>query len=197
MSDAIFPELPGLEWKNRKSPEWNTGIQRAASRRELRATFMSAPIYNFSLSYEFLREGVEAEVETLIGFFNARKGRFDSFLFEDPLDHVVSGQLFGAGDGTTTKFQLVRSFGGNTEPVMNLNGTPFIKKAGVSITPASIVNGLVTFSTAPAAGAALTWSGAYYYRCRFAEDTADFENFLYRLWELRQLEFVGCLGNKI
>ena len=35
--------------------------------------------------------------------------------------------------------------------------------------------GLITFTTAPASGAVLKWSGAWYYRCHFKEDTAEFQ----------------------
>jgi hypothetical protein len=33
--------------------------------------------------------------------------------------------------------------------------------------------GIVTFNTAPANGATLTWSGYFYFYCRFLEDTLD------------------------
>ena len=35
------------------------------------------------------------------------------------------------------------------------------------------VTGVVTFSTPPAVGAVLTWTGSFYYLCRFSEDTLD------------------------
>ena len=50
--------------------------------------------------------------------------------------------------------------------------------------------GLVTFAAAPIAGAALTWSGSFYWRCRFVLDQLDFAKFAYRLWNLRTCKFV-------
>ena len=50
--------------------------------------------------------------------------------------------------------------------------------------------GLVTFATAPASGAALTWSGSFYYRARFTNDApGDFGEILSSIWELKSLEF--------
>lgn len=200
MSNAVFPSLPGLSWGVTKQPQWATKIQRSVSGRELRAAFMSAPLYEFGMSYEVLREALSyQELQTLIGFFNSRKGSFDSFLYRDPSDNSVTAQPFGAGDGVTKTFQLVRTYGGDTEPVMNLNGAPAIYKdeaiqsSGYSIDTA----GSVTFTAAPAIGAVLAWAGAYYYRCRFSDDVLDFENVLSKLWSARKVSFVGCLGNKI
>lgn len=201
MGNAVFPVLPGLGWNIGKAPNWATRIQKAVSGKELRAALMSYPVYKISLTYEVLRaETAYAELQSLIGFFNNRQGAFDSFLYNDTSDNAVTAQNFGTGNGSATAFQLIRTLGGNVEPVMNLNGNPSIYVAGVLktlTTDYSLSNGMVTFVAAPANGAALTWSGSYYYRCRFLQDAADFENFLYQLWALKKLELWGCLGTKI
>jgi uncharacterized protein (TIGR02217 family) len=201
MSNVVFPVLPGLGWSVTKTPHWSTVIQKAVSGKELRAALMSYPLYRIALTYEVLRAGAAyAELQTLIGFFNNRQGAFDSFLYDDTSDNTVTAHSFGTGNGSTTAFQLVRALGGNTEPVMNLNSNPSIYVAGALKTPTTdytLNNGMVTFAAAPANGAALTWTGGYYYRCRFLQDSADFENFLYQLWTLKKLELWGCLGTKI
>jgi hypothetical protein len=43
--------------------------------------------------------------------------------------------------------------------------------------------GIVTFSTAPASGAALTWTGQFARICRFVEDTIDFKRFMQLAWD--------------
>lgn len=198
MSDAVFPTLPGLSWSVLKTPQWQTKIQPAVSGRELRAAYRSTPLYKITLSYEVLREGSAfMELQTLFAFFNARQGSFDNFLYSDPTDNAVTAQGFGTGDGATTAFQLQRSYGGNTEPVMNINGAPSIYINGSLTSAYTISNGMVTFTVAPAAAAFLTWTGGYYYRCRFAADEQEFENFMYKLWLVKKLEMLGCLGNKI
>ena len=111
---------------------------------------------------------------------------------------------FGTGDGATKTFQLSRAYGSGftfAEPVANLNGNPSIYVGGVLQTLGTNYTmdtaGNVTFTTAPGNGAALTWTGSYYYRCRLLQDTSDFSNFMQDLWDLKKLEFIGAPGNKV
>lgn len=196
MSNAVFPSnLPGLSWGVRKQPEFSTKVQKSVNGRELRAAFYSYPIYTFSLSYEVLRE-VGSELQTLMGFFLNRQGQFDSFLYTDPSDNAITDQNFGSGNGVKTQFQLSRSYGGFTEPVQNVNVLTNIKVNGTVVSNYSVSStGLVTFAAAPTG--TLTWSGTFYYRCRFTMDVGDFEQFMYRLWQLKKCEFRGAVGNKV
>lgn len=57
----------------------------------------------------------------------------------------------------------------------------------------SVSDGLLSFNKAPASGATITWSGIYYYRCRFADDTQDFSQFLAQLYELKALKLRSVL----
>lgn len=195
MSNEVFPELPGLKWGVRRAPVFNTTVKRAVGGREYRALNQLYPTYRYKLSYEFLRDWRQSvdELRTLVGFFNARHGSYDSFLFDDPDDNATENDSFGVGTGTTTAFQLFRSFGGFSEPVYDLKAAPLIYKDGVKLTATTHYtvssSGLVTFVTAPAAGAVLKWTGAYYWRCCFDKDEADFDKFLQDLWELKTLEF--------
>ena len=199
MSNLVFPILPGLSWGVSKYPIWSTKIQRAVSGKEYRNTLFSQPLYTFKLKYELLRASTAfPELQQLLAFFNARQGSFDNFLYTDPTDNSVTGQSIGTGNAVATQFQLVRSYGGNVESAMNVNSITNISINGTPTVAYTIDGfGLVTFNTAPANGAALTWTGSYYYRCRFAKDSSEFENFMYQLWELKTLELLGSLGNKI
>ncbi len=195
MSDEIFPELPGLKWGVRRAPVFSTTVKRSVGGREYRALNQLYPTYRYKFSFEFLRDqrkGVD-ELRTLVGFFNARHGSYDSFLFDDPDDNATENDQFGLGNGSATAFQLFRSFGGFSEPVYDLKAAPLVYKDGVKQTPTTHYSvsssGLVTFVAAPAAGAVLKWTGGYYWRCCFDKDEADFEKFLHDLWELKTLEF--------
>jgi uncharacterized protein (TIGR02217 family) len=53
--------------------------------------------------------------------------------------------------------------------------------------------GLVTFETPPPAGEAVSADFTYYFRVRFADDTAEFENFMFQLWSLRQVKLQSVL----
>ncbi len=193
MSNAVFPALAGLEWSVTKTPQWHTKIQTATSGKELRAAYMSYPLWKFMMSYSILRaDTVNAELQNLMGFFNQRNGSFDSFLYTDPTDNAVTAQQFGVANGTQTAWQLVRTYGGFVEPIQNLNGSPSIYINGVlKTTPTHYTissTGLVTFVTAPANTAVLTWTGSFYFRVRFLKDMADFDNFMFQLWQLKKLE---------
>ncbi len=205
---AIFPVLPGLGWSVSKAPRFATRTQKAISGRELRVVDQVIPIWTWTLTYSMLRDehdtrgpaGLGAgydELRTLAGFFLQQQGSFGAFLFDDPTDDTVSAQLIGTGDSTTTVFQLVRTFGGSTEPVVAPNAVTAVyfngvlqSSAGYSVDPAT---GLVTFTTAPPTSDAITADFTYYFRVRFADDTSEFENFMYQLWSLRQVKLQSVL----
>lgn len=202
MSNVTFPVMPGLTWDVGRIPAFNTLVHRAASGREARTALQQFPLWNFKLKYEVLRNAVAyGELKTLAGFFISRLGSWDSFLYIDPDDSSVVDQTIGTGDGVLTQFQLIRDWGGFLEPVMNVNGAIIIKVNGTTktLTTDYLVdsNGMVTFTVAPAASASITWSGSFYYRVRFLQDTAEFNQFMKDLWELKTLEFVGSVGNKV
>ena len=191
MSNAVFPALPGLAWGVVKTPIWKTEIQESVSGMELRWSAMAYPRYRISLTYEFLRAGRGyAELQTLVAFFNSRRGAWDDFLWLDPDDSVAIDQATGTGNGAQTAFPVFRAYGGFLEPVLNFVSVPAVKVNGVAKTPGadySIANGMITFTTAPAAGAAVTWSGQFYRRVRFEHDETEFEQFLKDLWSAKKV----------
>lgn len=193
MSNAVFPALPGLMWDVVKQPEFSTKVQTSASGKDSTAAYWTYPRWTFKLSYELLRGGAETELNTLLGFFLARKGRFDTWLYTDPSDHTVIGQQIGIGDSSTVAFQLVRTISGFTEPMKAINGAPVVKIGGITQTTGWSINstGVITFTTPPASGAVITADFSYYFRCRFLKDAAEFNQFMADLWELKKCEFIS------
>lgn len=212
MSNEIFPELPGLKWDTTKKPQWSTKIHETTSGKETAAAYWSYPKWFFTLSYEFLDESeLVRDLQTLGGFFLSRKGRFDSFLFRDPSDYKVEGQILGIGDGVRTDFQIIRSFGEFDEPIKNIegviytginvvagvpdlplpDGSPLIQIDGTRPPSYSIsTSGLLSFPVAPLIGSTVTADFSFYFRCRFLQDEAEFSEFMAELWELKKLEMV-------
>jgi uncharacterized protein (TIGR02217 family) len=117
MSNALFPTLAGLKFPVTRTPIWSNSIKVAASGKESRAGFWSSPRWKYKLSYDLLRSDANAEFQTLVGFFNARGGRFDDFLFNDPDDNTVTNQFVGNGNGVQTQFPLTRTLGGFVETI--------------------------------------------------------------------------------
>ncbi len=211
---AIFPTLPGLTWSVTKQPRFATRVQRAVSGRELRTLDQPNPIWTWTLTYSLLRDGWDSrgtggsgagydELRTLMGFFLRQQGSFLPFLYEDPSDHSLVGQVIGTGDASADAFQLVRTMGaaleggGFLEPITAPNAVADIYWNGVTQDPSSYAvnfdTGLVTFSTPPPSGQVISADFTYYFRVRFSDDSAEFENFMYQLWSLRQVKLQSVL----
>jgi uncharacterized protein (TIGR02217 family) len=199
---GVFPSLPGLSWSVTKSPVAQTRIQRAVSGRELRAMDYPYPLYQFQLVFNFLRQtpGYN-ELSTLLGFMEACYGAYGTFLFDDPSDDTATGQGIGTGDSSTTQFQLQYAKGAGVafvRPIDAVNVLSAVYFDGITQSPStyscasgSNSTGLVTFNTPPPSGVALTADFTYYFRCRFADDSYQFENFMYQLWQLKKLTFIS------
>jgi uncharacterized protein (TIGR02217 family) len=211
---AIFPVLPGLGWSVSKAPRFATRIQRAVSGRELRVLDQPNPIWTWTLTYSLLRDAHDTrgvagpgvgydELRTLMGFFLQQQGSFAAFLYDDPADDRAAGQALGTGDGSAAAFQLVRSMGvgllggGFAEPITAPNTVSAIYFDGVVQSPAGYSvdpdTGLVSFASPPPSGQVVAADFTYYFRVRFGDDSADFENFLYQLWALKQVRFQSAI----
>jgi uncharacterized protein (TIGR02217 family) len=205
---ATFPALPGLGWSVSKAPRFATRIQRAVSGRELRVLDQPFPIWTWTLTYELLRDKWDTrgaggpgagydELRTLAGFFLQQQGALTPFLFDDPTDNTVAGQAIGSGDASAASFQLVRTMGGFAEPITAPDEVSAIYLNGIVQNPAvyavDAATGLVTFVTPPPAGVAIAADFTYRFRVRFADDTAEFENFMYQLWQLKQIKLQTAL----
>jgi len=205
---AIFPVLPGLGWSVTKTPRFAGRTQNAISGRELRVLDQVNPIWTWTLSYSLLRDKWDAratagpgaghdELRTLAGFFLQQQGTFRPFLFDDPTDNTVADQVLGTGDGGVLAFQLVRGMGGFVEPITAPNVVSGIRFNGVRQASATyMINseaGFVIFATPPPAGHVITADFTYRFRVRFAEDSAEFENFMYQLWQLKQIKLQSVL----
>lgn len=201
MSNAVFPTVVGISWNVARVPEFRTKIQKAVSGRELRLAFMSSPMYTFKMSYEVLRQdALHNELKKIGGFFLNRKGSFESFLYKDPSDHTATDAVFGVGVGVATEFQLARPYGDTGslfyEEVQNIDGTPTIYVDGIEATNCSVgPTGIVTFDDPPTG--VLSWTGQFFYRVRFNQDVAEFNQFMLNLFEFKKCELYGSLYNKV
>lgn len=196
MGNAVFPEFPGLKWGRKKTAVWSTGTQKSASGREFRTAYYAYPQWRFSLSFEVLRTKASVnELEKLAGFFNARKGSFESFLYEDPADNAVTDQPVGNTVQGVARYQLVRSMGGFIEPVSAVKERPAVKVGGTALAYGRDYTvtdkGVLVFNTPQPPGRPITWTGGFYFRVRFTSDTVDFENVLGSLWAAKKIEFTS------
>jgi uncharacterized protein (TIGR02217 family) len=178
MPYTIMPTMPlSMAAGLKKTPNFNTSKQKTAAGITSAISLKPYPTWDFEFSLDSIQGQESAASSVLaqfIGTFMATAGGANLFLFTDPQDNAVSAAQFGTGNGTTTAFQLSRTINGQVDVIQNLNGTPSIYVNGTPTTPSSIsTTGVVTFSSAPTSGAVLTWTGSFYFLCRFAEDTVD------------------------
>ena len=54
----------------------------------------------------------------MLDFFHARRGRAYGFRLKDFSDFTMAEQSIGTGDGSTATFQLIRTLGSFTQPVL-------------------------------------------------------------------------------
>ncbi|RMD90308.1 MAG: TIGR02217 family protein [Alphaproteobacteria bacterium] len=129
----------------------------------------------------------EADLATLVAFFRARAGRAFGFRFKDWADYSsaapgaaisATDQAIGSGDGTTTAFQLVKAYGDGAATHLRtirkpVAGTVRVALDGTEQTSGWSLDdttGLVSFTTPPAAGVAITAGFEFDVPVRFAED---------------------------
>jgi uncharacterized protein (TIGR02217 family) len=133
------------------------------------------------------------DLNTVIAFFEERRGRLYAFRWRDPTDWksctpdtqpTAFDQVIGIGDATTATFQLVKVYGGAhapwtrtiTKPVL---GTTKIAVGGTLQSAANFtvdhVSGRVTFLVGhlPPAGAAITAGFEFDCPVRFDTDRLD------------------------
>ena len=119
MTTPVFPVLPGQGWSVHKKPAFATIVAPHVSGREVRDALYVNPIWEFETSFDGMDSssssypGLGAQsLQSLMGLFLQCQGQFGTFLYYDPTDYSVSGQVFGTGNGSTTSFQLLRTLGG-------------------------------------------------------------------------------------
>ena len=179
--DVLFPIEIGQEAS--VAPAFSTNIVTSASGFEARNVNWSQARLRFDAG-----PGVrgDAELETLLGFFRARRGPAVAFRFRDPYDNSSSGmtgapaatdQAIGSGDGATDAFELVKTYGAGeqrriTRPVA---GTVRLAVDGAERASGWTLQdkGVVMFDEPPAAGQAITAGFLFDTPVRFAEDRVE------------------------
>ena len=204
MSVTIFPSsLKGLGIEVQRAPQWGTIVQENVSGKETRIGLMAYPRYEWEVHFNFLRSSTALlEMQTLFGFFNARQGMYDSFLFTDPDDYTIAGQTLGVGNGATRNFSLVRAFGSFVEPVLAPNTVSAVYKSSVVAASSTytVTNwgttlsqgpGVVQFTTASIPTSTMTISAdfTYYFPVRFSDDNMPFDRFMNLLYETKKVTF--------
>ena len=157
-------------------PEYLTTVVSMASGYEQRNANWSAARGKWNVASGLKHQ---TQLNILIAFFRARKGRAYGFRFKDWTDYRAIGQALGTGDGATKAFQLVKSYASGsgseartiTKPVL---GTVVPYLGGVKQTSGWAINtatGVLSFTVAPAQGIAVTADFEFDVPVRFDTDS--------------------------
>jgi uncharacterized protein (TIGR02217 family) len=206
MSNSVLP-LPTYPagsrgWPIKKSPQFNTLIETPVSRRgETRISTTPYCTWSFDLTFPLLKgtfNDATSYLNQLVGFYMQMQGQANSWLFNDPHDNIIASTApatFGLGDGSTKVFQLTRPIGNYADIIQNANGTPVIYVNGAPTAAFSMTTqGVITFTSAPANGVVLAWSGGYYFRCRFSDDSlSDLSQIFTNVWQIAQVKFQSII----
>lgn len=173
----------GIEKGSQFSPTFQNVIQEAISGNEQRFAQWTKCRGTGDISYGLLNStDSDDDFRAIVAIYRACFGSLLPFRFKDWSDYYVTNENFGTGDGSTLAFQLTKTY----DPSLVLLGvagsvlyvrditllatTPVIKVDGVTktvVTDYNIVNGIVTFTSAPANTKALTWTGEFDVPVRF------------------------------
>ena len=188
----------------RGGPERRTQIVELASGAEERNASWTNSRRRYDVAYGIRRAD---DLAAVVAFFEARNGRLHGFRFKDWADFKSclpsqtpspTNQPIGTGNGAATLFQLTKRYTSGaqswsraiTKPVAGtvtiaLDGTP--QASGWSVSTAT---GLITFTTAPAAGMAITAGFEFDIPVRFDTDVLDVTLDLERLGSINSIPLV-------
>jgi hypothetical protein len=125
MSNVFFPAMQGLAFDVSKKPVFSTKIAEHTSGGETATSYFQYPKWEFKLTYDYLpdlpKSVGDTDLHNLMGFFLARQGRWDTFLFQDPDGYSVTDGFQATMDGVTAQIKLVRGIGGYYETIGQLD----------------------------------------------------------------------------
>jgi len=162
---ATFHEVrfpTDISYGAKGGPGYSTGVVTTDSGWEQRNINWEQGRCEYDVSYGIKSQ---AQMQRLITFFRARKGKGYGFRYKDWLDYKAVDQTIGTGDASTTAFQLIKVYEDDlgysetrtiNKPVENtvviyLDGV--FQDSGWSV---DTTTGIITFTTVPSTGAVVT-----------------------------------------
>lgn len=164
-----------IAFGSRGGPGFSTDVVMTVSGHEQRNSNWAAARARYNVAHGIKSQN---QLEDLIAFFRARKGRAHAFRFKDWTDYTLSAEVIGTGDGTQTSFQLTKTYhsGGEsdvrdiTKPVASsvvvyVDGVE--QPTGWSL---QAETGQITFDSAPTAGLVIAADAEFDVPVRFDTD---------------------------
>jgi len=197
MTIPTFPTLTGLSFPVRKTPMFQSIVHKSVAGVVTAQSPQPFATYAYELKFDMLRsDNANLELQTLMSFFQAVRGRGLPFHFNDPDDGLATAQGLGIGDGVTTQFILARTMGSVVDPIQDAIAagmTVFLDGVSVPFTVLTTAQYgtiyAISFAAPPNVGQIVSATFAYNFLCRFDMDTQDFSKFMNQFWEASSLKF--------
>ncbi|WP_321449601.1 DUF2460 domain-containing protein [uncultured Cohaesibacter sp.] len=147
-----------------------------------------------------------ADLQTVLRFFEERRGRLYGFRFRDPFDHAScdagrapqpTDQRIGIGDGETKQFKLKKTYGADYAPyersiVKPVEGSIIVALEGLETTAYAVdeTTGVISFDKAPDAGHKVTAGFTFDVPVRFDIDKLEFSFSAFEAGDLPSIPLV-------
>ena len=185
----------------RGGPERRTQIVELASGDEERNASWANSRRRYDVAYGIRRAD---DLAAVVAFFEARNGRLHGFRFKDWGDHkscLPSGtpsptdQSIGTGNGATSAFQLAKRYASGSQTWVRTIAKPVAGSVAVALNSApqasgwsvDTTTGVITFTTPPSAGVAVTAGFEFDVPVRFDTDVLDVTLDLERLGSITSI----------
>lgn len=203
MALPLFPltTVRGAAWSVVKRPVYNTIEQTASNGRKIRLPQWIAPLWEFDFTWTVLSDNINilpikqgntyTDYITFLQWALGVYGKALDFVYQPEDSQQTLVTLSPDANGNA---QVVHYIGTFAEPVQEVNGTTIqvyfngVLQAAPTIgQPSSVAPYLGYVIQNCPTGQTVQASFTYYYRCQLSDDKIDFEEFMYRLYELKKI----------
>jgi uncharacterized protein (TIGR02217 family) len=172
--DVLFPET--ISYGTKGGPEFLTRILTLGSGHESRAQKWEKARANYNAAYGLRGQ---TDLDTLLAFFYARRGKAYSFPFKDRRDYSITNQNIGTGDAGTVTFDLKKTYSDGTYTYDRINILPVVATVKIYFDGEEQTSGwsvdreaaTVTFTSPPGEGVAITADFEFHVLVRFGTDS--------------------------
>lgn len=170
-----FPE--DISYGSSGGPSFSTDIVINHSGYENRNSNWSNPLAAYNVIHAVK---TQVQLDEIIHFFRARKGRAVGFRFKDWSDYQASGSVLGQGDGSITDFQLVKNYSNGGITVQRAIKKPVESSYSIFINSVlqndttdytlDLTTGIISFMVPPSNGAIISADFEFDVPVRFDTD---------------------------
>lgn len=202
INSAIFNRVRGITWNVDREEMWSTLKQQSQNGRYIRIPNWKQPLWRFVYRWGYIKDkpddmvpgNIYTDLRTLWGIVLPFQGQAIDFMYQ-PDDTAVINRVLAPADANGN-VEITHDIGGYAESVQALDRNSLIVtfngvlQTNPVIAPPSTVPPYLGYVIQSVPGTAVVQvSFNYFYRCMLDADVRTYENFMFRLWVLKELPF--------